>query len=90
MVDFGFKKIFKDSGKKQLIIRPLNAIFGLDIADIDIRESEQLGLTSPTSWSAPSSTPHALSRRKGSLGSGTTTSSPCSSWGLGKEPGAIS
>ena len=45
MVDFGFKKIFKDSGKKQLIIRPLNAIFGLDIADIDIRESEQLGLT---------------------------------------------
>ena len=39
MVDFGFKKIFKDSGKKQLIIRPLNAIFGLDIADIDIRES---------------------------------------------------
>ena len=45
MVDFGFKKIFKDSGKKQLIIRPLNAIFDLDIADIDIRESEQLGLT---------------------------------------------
>ena len=45
MVDFGFKKIFKESGKKQLIIRPLNAIFGLDIADIDIRESEQLGLT---------------------------------------------
>ena len=45
MVDFGFKKIFKESGKKHLIIRPLNAIFGLDIADIDIRESEQLGLT---------------------------------------------
>ena len=45
MVDFGFKKIFKESGKKQLIIRPLNAIFGLDITDIDIRESEQLGLT---------------------------------------------
>ena len=45
MVDFGFKKIFKDSGKKQLIIRPLNAIFGLDIEDIDIRESEQPGLT---------------------------------------------
>ncbi|MBR4524855.1 MAG: Rpn family recombination-promoting nuclease/putative transposase [Bacteroidales bacterium] len=45
MVDFGFKKIFKESGHKQLIIRPLNAIFGLDIADIDIRESEQLGLT---------------------------------------------
>ena len=45
MVDFGFKKIFKESGNKQLIIRPLNAIFGLDIADIDIRESEQLGLT---------------------------------------------
>lgn len=36
---------FKESGHKQLIIRPLNAIFGLDIADIDIRESEQLGLT---------------------------------------------
>ena len=45
MVDFGFKKIFKESGKKHLIIRPLNVIFGLDIADIDIRESEQLGLT---------------------------------------------
>lgn len=45
MVDFGFKRIFKDSGKKQLIIRPLNAIFGLDITDIDIRESEHLGLT---------------------------------------------
>ena len=40
MVDFGFKKIFKDSGKKQLIIRPLNAIFGLDIADIEIRHLE--------------------------------------------------
>ena len=45
MVDFGFKKIFKESGKKQLIIRPLNAIFELDITDIDIRESELLGLT---------------------------------------------
>lgn len=45
MVDFGFKRIFKESGKKELIIRPLNAIFGLDIVDIDIRESEQLGLT---------------------------------------------
>ena len=45
MVDFGFKKIFKESGKKQLIIRPLNAIFDLDIADIEIRESEQLGMT---------------------------------------------
>ena len=45
MVDYGFKKIFKESGKKQLIIRPLNAIFGLDITDIDIRESEQIGLT---------------------------------------------
>ena len=45
MVDFGFKKIFKESGKKQLIIRPLNAIFGLDITDIDIRESELQGLT---------------------------------------------
>ena len=45
MVDFGFKKIFKDSGKKQLLIRPLTAIFGLDITDIDIRESEQIGLT---------------------------------------------
>lgn len=45
MIDYGFKKIFKESGQKQLIIRPLNAIFGLEIADIDIRESEQLGLT---------------------------------------------
>ena len=45
MVDFGFKKIFKESGKKQLIIRPLNAIFGLDIEDIEIKDSEQLGLT---------------------------------------------
>ena len=45
MIDFGFKKIFKESGKKQLIIRPLNVIFGLDITDIDIRESEQLVLT---------------------------------------------
>lgn len=45
MVDYGFKRIFKESGKTQLIIRPLNAIFGLDIADIDIRDSEQLGLT---------------------------------------------
>ena len=25
MVDFGFKKIFKESGKKQLIIRPLHS-----------------------------------------------------------------
>ena len=45
MVDYGFKKIFKESGKKQLIIRPLNAIFGLEITDIEIRDSEQLGLT---------------------------------------------
>ena len=45
MVDFGFKKIFKESGKKQFIIRPLNAVFGLDIVDITITESEQLGLT---------------------------------------------
>ena len=45
MVDFGFKRIFKESGKKQLIIRPLNAIFGLDIEDIEIKDSEQLGLT---------------------------------------------
>ena len=45
MVDFGFKKIFKESGKKQLLIRPLNAIFGLEIADIEIGESEQLGET---------------------------------------------
>lgn len=45
MVDYGFKKIFKESGKKQLIIRPLNAIFGLEINDIEIRDSEQLGLT---------------------------------------------
>ena len=44
MVDFGFKKIFKESGKKQLLIRPLNEIFGLDIVDINIRESEQIGL----------------------------------------------
>lgn len=45
MVDFGFKKIFKDSGNKQLLIRPLNAIFGLDIADIEIRDGERLGET---------------------------------------------
>jgi predicted transposase/invertase (TIGR01784 family) len=45
MVDFGFKKIFKESGNKNLIIRPLNAVFGLDIIDITITESEQLGLT---------------------------------------------
>ena len=44
MVDLGFKKIFKESGKKQLLIRPLNEIFGLDIVDINIRESEQMGL----------------------------------------------
>ena len=45
MVDYGFKRIFKESGKKQLIIRPINAVFGLDIVDVDIRDSEQLGLT---------------------------------------------
>ena len=45
MCDFGFKKIFKESGKKQLLIRPLNAIFGLDIADLEIGESERLGQT---------------------------------------------
>ena len=45
MVDFGFKKIFKESGKKDLLIRPLNAIFGLDITDLEIGESEQLGDT---------------------------------------------
>lgn len=45
MVDFGFKKIFKESGNKNLIIRPLNAVFNLDIVDIVITESEQLGLT---------------------------------------------
>lgn len=45
MVDFGFKKIFKESGKKHLIIRPLNAFFDLNIVDIEIRESELLGLT---------------------------------------------
>ena len=45
MVDYGFKVIFKESGKKQLIIRPLNEIFDLDIVDIEIVESEQLGLT---------------------------------------------
>ena len=45
MVDFGFKKIFKESGKKQFIIRLLNEVFRLDIVDITITESEQLGLT---------------------------------------------
>lgn len=45
MVDFGFKKIFKESGNKQFIIRPLNAVFDLNIVDVDIAESEQLGLT---------------------------------------------
>ena len=45
MVDLGFKKIFKDSGKKQLLIRPINAIFDLDLVDIDITESEHLGPT---------------------------------------------
>lgn len=45
MVDFAFKKIFRDSGKKHLIIRPLNAVFGLDIVDVDIRDAEQLGAT---------------------------------------------
>ena len=45
MVDYGFKRIFKESGKKNLIIRPLNAIFNLEIVDINISESEQLGLT---------------------------------------------
>ena len=45
MADFGFKKIFKESGKKQLLIRPLNAIFGLDIADIEIRDGERMGDT---------------------------------------------
>lgn len=43
MRDFGFKKIFKESGNKQLLIRPLNAFFGLDISDLEIRESEHLG-----------------------------------------------
>ena len=45
MSDFGFKKIFKDSGRKELLIRPLNAIFGLDIADLEIGESERQGDT---------------------------------------------
>ena len=45
MIDFGFKKIFKESGKKQLLIRPLNAIFGLEIVDLEIGESEQQGET---------------------------------------------
>ena len=45
MVDFGFKKIFKESGNQRLIIRPLNAVFGLDIASVTIEESELLGLT---------------------------------------------
>lgn len=44
MVDYGFKIIFKESGKKQLLIRPLNEIFDLSIIDITIRESEQMGL----------------------------------------------
>lgn len=44
MLDYGFKVIFKESGKKQLLIRPLNEIFDLSIVDIDIRESEQMGL----------------------------------------------
>ena len=43
MIDWAFKKIFKDSGNKQLLIRPLNEIFKLRIADLEIRESEQLG-----------------------------------------------
>ena len=43
LIDFGFKKIFKESGKKQLLIRPLNAIFGLDIVDLEIRDGEHLG-----------------------------------------------
>ncbi|MBQ6576795.1 MAG: hypothetical protein IJL91_03490 [Bacteroidales bacterium] len=46
MIDFAFKKIFKESGKKHLIIRPINVIFGLNIADVEIEESEQLGITS--------------------------------------------
>lgn len=45
MRDFGFKKIFKESGQKQLLIRPLNVIFGLDIADLEIRDGERLGET---------------------------------------------
>ena len=45
MSDFGFKKIFKESGRKELLIRPLNAIFGLDIADLEIGESERQGDT---------------------------------------------
>ena len=44
MLDYGFKVIFKESGKKQLLIRPLNEVFGLDIVDLEIRESEQMGL----------------------------------------------
>lgn len=43
MVDFAFKKIFRDSGKTQLLIRPLNAIFNLDIAELKILQSEHLG-----------------------------------------------
>ena len=45
MIDYGFKKIFKESGKKDLLIRPLNAIFGLEILDLEIGETEQLGET---------------------------------------------
>lgn len=45
MVDYGFKYIFKESGKKLLLIRPLNEIFRLNIVDITIDDSEQLGHT---------------------------------------------
>ena len=45
LCDFGFKKIFKESGQKQLLIRPLNVIFGLDIADLEIRDGERQGET---------------------------------------------
>ena len=45
MSDFGFKKIFKESGRKELLFRPLNAIFGIDIADLEIGESERQGET---------------------------------------------
>ena len=45
MVDYGFKKIFKESGNKELLMRPLNVIFDLNIIDIDIQESEHSGET---------------------------------------------
>ena len=53
MVDYGFKVIFKESGKKQLLIRPINAVFGLDIVDIDITESRNWLTRHASSISSP-------------------------------------